>query len=571
MDLIISGVVDGPLAGGVPKAIEFYVVNDIPDLSLYGFGSANNGGGTDGQEYTFSGSASAGDYLYIASETTGFNSFFGFDPTDTAGAANINGDDAIELFKGGTVIDVFGEVEVDGTGQPWAYLDGWAYRVAESTSDGSFDITQWNFSGTDALDGASDNGAATAPFPVGTFAGGDGGDGGNGGGDGGGGEVTLISAIQGAGAASPLDGSAVSVEAVVVGDFQGEDGLSGFYLQEEDADADGTAATSEGLFVFDDAFGTDVAVGDTVQVSGTVDERFDNLTALVNVSAVSVTGRGAALPTAATLNFPLASETALEAAEGMLVTIPETLFVTEYFNLDRFGEIRLSADGASNAPGTDGRLDQYTQFNAPDAAGFAAYQEAIAARQITLDDGSTQQNPPSFFGRGGQPLSATNALRGGDTVTGLTGVLSFDFGRYRIQSNQGVDFQPTNPRPAAPNDVGGSLKLANLNVLNFFTTLDTEGNPGSGPNNLSPRGADNTAEFNRQLEKLVSAIAGLDADIVGLVELENEFADTNGDGQLDDAEKAAAKAARRGAEGQRTRRGKAVRGGERTGKGQRSG
>ncbi|MEL6907968.1 MAG: hypothetical protein AAFP22_21350 [Planctomycetota bacterium] len=47
--------------------------------------------------------------------------------------------------------------------------------------------------------------------------------------------------------------------------------------------------------------------------------------------------------------------------------------------------------------------------------------------------------------------------------------------------------------------------------------------------------------------------------------------DTNGDGQLDDAEKAAAKAARRGAEGQRTRRGKAVRGGERTGKGQRSG
>jgi hypothetical protein len=40
-DLIISGVIDGPLTGGLPKAVEFYVVNDIPDLSLYGFGGAN--------------------------------------------------------------------------------------------------------------------------------------------------------------------------------------------------------------------------------------------------------------------------------------------------------------------------------------------------------------------------------------------------------------------------------------------------------------------------------------------------------------------------------------------------
>ena len=207
-------------------------------------------------------------------------------------------------------------------------------------------------------------------------------------------------------------------------------------------------------------------------------------------------------------------------------------FVTEYFNLDRFGEIRLASNGPENAPGTDGRLDQYTQFNAPDVAGFTAYQDAIANRQIILDDGSTQQNPASLFGRNAQPLSATNPLRGGDIVTGLTGVLSYDFGNYRIQTNQGVDFQSTNPRPAAPDSVGGSLKLANLNVLNFFTTLDTEGNPGSGPNKLSPRGADSAAEFDRQLEKLIAAIAGLDADIVGLVELENEFADVNGDGQF---------------------------------------
>ena len=64
-DMVITGAFDGPLTGGTPKAIEIYVINDISDLSTYGFGSANNGGGTDGQELEFEGSASAGDYIYI--------------------------------------------------------------------------------------------------------------------------------------------------------------------------------------------------------------------------------------------------------------------------------------------------------------------------------------------------------------------------------------------------------------------------------------------------------------------------------------------------------------------------
>ncbi|MBE9063797.1 ExeM/NucH family extracellular endonuclease [cf. Phormidesmis sp. LEGE 11477] len=540
-DLIITGVVDGSLSNGLPKAIEFYVVNDISDLSLYGFGAANNGGGSDGQEYTFSGSARAGDYLYVASESAGFTSFFGFAPTDTAGAANINGDDAIELFKNGEVIDVFGDVDVDGNGEPWDYGDGWAYRMNQTAADGTFGPNNWIFSGPDALDDEASNATATMPFPVGTFATGeivtepeppeppaflpDDAD-----------QFTLISTIQGDGATSSLVGEQVSVEAVVVGDFQTEAGLNGFYLQEEAVDSDEDNATSEGLFIFDEAFGVDVTVGDRVQVTGTVAERFDSLTALTDVTSVvvsAVVDDRAELPTPAVIDFPLASEAVLESAEGMLVTIPQQLFVTEYFNLDRFGEIRLSADGPSNAPGTDGRLDQFTQFNPPDAAGLAEYERAIALRQIIVDDGSTQQNPDTLvLGQGGQPLSATNLLRGGDTITGLTGVLSFDFGDYRIQTNQGIDLQPTNERPLVPAEVGGSLQVAALNVLNFFTTLDTPGNPGSGPNRISPRGADTPPEFDRQLQKLVTAIEGLDADIVGLVELENEFVDTNGDGQF---------------------------------------
>ena len=347
--------------------------------------------------------------------------------------------------------------------------------------------------------------------------------------------LTPISAIQGSGLSSSMAGEQVSVEAIVVGDFQGEDGLKGFYLQEEDTDADALNATSEGLFVFDDEFGVAVERGDRVRVSGTVEERFDSLTALVNITEVAVTG-SEDLPTPAIVNFPLAPEDglrALEAVEGMLITIPDTLYVTEYFNYDRFGQLTLSSEGPGNAPGTDGRLDQFTQFNSPDADAFEAYQAAIATRKIILDDARLQQNPSVLpFARNAQPLSATNPLRGGDTINNLTGILSYDFGSYRIYADQGVDFQPTNPRPTQPDDVSGSLKVASLNVLNFFTTLDQEGNPGSGPNNLPPRGADSLSEFNRQLEKLVSAIEIMNADVVGLVELENEFGDTNGDGAI---------------------------------------
>jgi len=171
-DLVITGVVDGPLSGGLPKAIELCVLTDIPDLSDYGVGSANNGGGSDGEEFTFpAGPVSAGTFLYVASEATGFADFFGFAPTHTSSAASINGDDAIELFMLGSVVDVFGDINVDGTGQPWEHLDGWAYRNNGTGPDGStFTIGNWSFSGPNALDGETSNGTAATPFPIGAYS-----------------------------------------------------------------------------------------------------------------------------------------------------------------------------------------------------------------------------------------------------------------------------------------------------------------------------------------------------------------------------------------------------------------
>ncbi len=168
--LIITGVVDGPLPGGVPKGVELYVKDNIADLSLYGIGSANNGGGTDGQEFTFSGSATAGQYIYVASEAVGFNNFFGFNPDFTTGAIGINGDDAIELFYNGGVVDVFGDINMSGTGEPWDYLDGWAYRNSTTGPDGStFVLGSWSFSGINALDGETTNAGAAMPLPIGTY------------------------------------------------------------------------------------------------------------------------------------------------------------------------------------------------------------------------------------------------------------------------------------------------------------------------------------------------------------------------------------------------------------------
>ncbi|WP_238547807.1 5'-nucleotidase C-terminal domain-containing protein [Meridianimarinicoccus roseus] len=171
-DLVITGVIDGPLSGGLPKAVELYVRADIADLSVYGLGSANNGGGTDGEEFTFPAiSATAGTFLYLASESAGFTTFMGFAPDFTDGSAlAINGDDAIELFLNGNVVDVFGDPDTDGTGQAWDHLDGWAYRNANAEPSSTFNAADWTFSGTNALDNETSNATAGTPFPTGSYS-----------------------------------------------------------------------------------------------------------------------------------------------------------------------------------------------------------------------------------------------------------------------------------------------------------------------------------------------------------------------------------------------------------------
>ncbi|KAA5599559.1 ExeM/NucH family extracellular endonuclease [Blastochloris sulfoviridis] len=347
--------------------------------------------------------------------------------------------------------------------------------------------------------------------------------------------VTKISAIQGEGASSAMVGQTVTVEAIVVGHFQNGDAdssrnLNGFYLQEEAFDADGNPLTSEGIFIYGGS--VDVAIGDRVRVTGTVSEYYG----LTEISASSITvleaNAVADINTMATeIDLPAADSSVsqdgdyqadLEAYEGMLVTIPETLTVTEQYNLDRFNEIKLVAGE---------RPEQFTQDNAPDAEAYQAYLEDLGARTITYDDGLNVQNTAIANLDGFGPVYNTDtAPRMGDTVTGLTGVLDYQWAgasasgatwRVRSVENGTNTFEDgANVRTDTPADVGGDITVACFNVLNYFVTLDNGASTAIG---AEPRGADTAEEFARQTDKLVDALIAIDADVLALIELENDF------------------------------------------------
>jgi predicted extracellular nuclease len=316
-----------------------------------------------------------------------------------------------------------------------------------------------------------------------------------------GGTNTLIHQVQGSGAASPIAGTNVAIEGVVIGDYQHSGGFSGFYVQEEAGDADSDSLTSEGIFVFNTSF--PVNAGDVVRLRGTVTE-FQGLTEIVSVTSLSICSSGGTVPPTA-VGLPVANVTDLERFEGMLVTFSQTLTATEVFGLGRFGEVALSGAG---------RLYTPTAIATPGPDAIA--QKAANDRsRIVLDDGYNQQNlEPTRYPQGG--LSASNTLRVGDTLPGLTGVMDFRFNFYRIQPVGPLTWSHTNPRTAAPASVGGNLKVASFNVLNFF---NGDGLGGGFP---TLRGATNATELQRQLAKEVSALRAINADIVGLMEIEND-------------------------------------------------
>ncbi len=486
-DLFMSEYVEGSSNN---KAIELY--NDTGqsvELSSYELQYYFNGSSTPGHTITLSGTLANGDVYVIAQANASQPLIEQADLLDSA--SWFNGDDAIVLLNNGGIIDSIGQIGVDpgsqwGTGDTSTQDNTLRRIVCEGDAD-PYDVfdpaVQWQGYPQDTFDGIGSHTCNGEPPPPP--------------------QETYIHEIQGSGASSPLAGQSVVVEAIVIADFQGSSQLNGFFIQEEDSDVDSDPLTSEGIFVYDSGSSIDVNVGDLVQITGTVTEYFD-LTEITNVT-LQIVSIGNPLPTLTDIELPLPSADYLERYEGMWVHLPQTLSVTENYDLGRYGEVWLSSGGRLMAP---------TAVALPGTDALAQ-QAANDLNRILLDDHSNIQNPDPIIYPAPQ-LTAFNTLRSGDTVAGVTGALSYGFGYYRMQPTQTPNFVADNARTEMPNTVDSQLKVASFNVLNYF---NGDGQGGGFP---TARGATTLEEFVRQRDKIIAAISAMEADIIGVMEIEND-------------------------------------------------
>ncbi|MFT3735768.1 MAG: ExeM/NucH family extracellular endonuclease [Rhodocyclaceae bacterium] len=289
--------------------------------------------------------------------------------------------------------------------------------------------------------------------------------------------------------------------------------LSGYYIQDETGD--GNVATSDGIFVYAPA-GITVSVGQRIRLTGTVTE-FNTVTELTNPSAITVLASGISIaPTPVVL--PEAFNGELERYEGMLVRIDAPMTVAQNYFQGRYGQVTLSAGG---------RLIKPSNIHRPGSAAALALADENARRVLILDDGSSSQNPNPI-----PYIGLDNTLRAGDSVSNLVGVIDHGLINsdtsataprdYKLHPTAAPVFSRDNARTAAPAAVGGNVKVASFNVLNYFSTLDVAGS-GCYPSGTRSdcRGADSSAEFSRQQTKIVAAMTAINADVFGLMEIEN--------------------------------------------------
>lgn len=507
----ISEYVEG---SGNNKAIEIYNPAATPlDLTGYSLQVYSNGKTTVSKTIDLKGTVAAKGVLVLV-DTAAVADLKAkqSSTTLTLGTGNFNGNDVVALYKGNTLIDVIGRIGED-PGKGWINgdvqtLDKTLVRKPEVTAgdtngNDAFDpAVQWlsyenntfTYLGSHSAAGGGNPDPEPTPDPdpeptpdpvIGQC----------------GAPATFISRIQGAGDVSAEVGKTHVVEGVVTLQLPT---ASGFYLQEEDTDADLDANTSEAIFVYNNGVTGYPEPGQKIRVMGVVEEFFTK-TQLKRSTAWVDCGQGPAVSSVA-LQLPLASNNLLESLENMQVHFDQTLTVSDTFKLGRYGELTLSAD----------RLYIPTNLYRPGSAEALALAAKNSLNRIVLDDKQNGQNPAVVpFPAPG--LSMDNPVRMGDQVQNLRGVLDYSFSAWRLMPAVTPQFIQTNPRQEAPElRREGSLKVASFNVLNYFN-----GN-GTGGGFPTSRGATTAAEFERQADKIVAALSAMNADVIGLMEIEND-------------------------------------------------
>lgn len=301
---------------------------------------------------------------------------------------------------------------------------------------------------------------------------------------------TPIYEIQGSGGESDFHGDVVTTEGVVTVDVQKSSEHRGFFIQ--DTKGDGDPSTSDGIFVNHTDYWSpvfDASVGDVVRVQGTVDEQF-GMTQIEWVDAITRCDTGVNVnPTRVKTRDFNANP---EPYEGMFVEYKGTHFVTDTFSMYRFGEIWIAADSV---------VEQPTNEHPGGSDAMHAMALDGIAQSVMLTSSQTDRDYIPFVHDNG-------TLRTGDRIINPQGGILYSFGNYKMVNNPDPVFDETNPRPGTPN-VHGELVVGSFNVLNYWTTL-------------GGRGAQNQAQFDIQQEKVVAAIRGMGADVVGLQEMQND-------------------------------------------------
>ncbi|WP_105035997.1 ExeM/NucH family extracellular endonuclease [Cryobacterium aureum] len=351
-------------------------------------------------------------------------------------------------------------------------------------------------------------------------------------------EVTAIDAIQGTTDTSPLAGTVVKTTGVVTAAYP-TGGFDGFYLQTAATGGDVDFAShtaSHGVFAYSSTATADVQIGDHVQVVGTVVEFFGmtevTFGTVEDVTELSTTDVVA--PTPVTVALPTSAEQR-ETLEGMLLTPQGDFTVTNNYTTNQYAEIGLAAGSTPLVNPSVTALPGSTEYQAALAEN--------AGRAVTLDDGATtnylaaaNQGSPVPY------LSTSEPVRIGAAVSFLSPVI-FDFRNdvWKFQpvtalvSSNAATVQPVtfaDTRTSAPVDVGGDIRLASFNVLNYFSTTgdsltgcsyynDRAGVPTTVRGGCDARGAATQLSFERQQAKIVAAINALNADVVSLEEIEN--------------------------------------------------
>ncbi|WP_447066677.1 ExeM/NucH family extracellular endonuclease [Vibrio alginolyticus] len=512
-EIIISQYVEG---GAYNKAVEIANTGDTAvTLTGYELAKSSNGGGTWGSTFDLSQVMLQANQVYVLAHGDASDTIKAIADITDKSVANFNGDDPIALLKDGEVHDIIGVMGDVDFGK-----DTTLVRNSDAlTPSATYDASQWTAFEKDNIDGLGELNATEPPAPFACEV------------DGQQPNFTTIQDIQGEGDTSPfIDGYPYItdedhfVTGVVTAVTTGL--TKGFYLQA--LESDNNDKTSEGLFIHTDAADTELKAGDVVCVKGKVQEYYSNTQLASDANSYVKTGTSETpRVTDLVIKEGETLRDALERHEGMQVelTSASDLFVTRNFSYDydsRRNNMMLSHEAPLLKP---------TQLHAAESDAAVELAKDNAANRVYLESDGKAPNGqipyyPDFAKDADQDGSSEQHIRLGSRVEGLQGVVAYSYNEYRliatnevnntnfVTSGEGFDVA----RKDAPAIADSDLRIASFNVLNYFNSVADSGyeNP-TGQN----RGATNLDEFLIQQAKIVAAMNKMDADVIGLMEVEN--------------------------------------------------